>query len=70
MKKQYFSPDQDGFYGAYYPNSTSSKKANILRGMAAIQPIYHIFGKLPLAKKITQKILVFERDSVDLEENA
>ena len=46
------------------------KDDNILRGMAAIQPIYHIFGKLPLAKKITQKILVFERDSVDLEENA
>ena len=30
MKKQYFSPDQDGFYGAYYPNSTSSKKAMII----------------------------------------
>ena len=40
------------------------KDDNILRGMAAIQPIYHIFSKLPLAKKITQKILIFERDEV------
>ena len=38
------------------------KDDNILRGMAAIQPIYHIFSKPPLAKKITQKILIFERD--------
>ena len=40
------------------------KDDNILRGMAAIQPIYHIFSKLSLAKKITQKILIFERDEV------
>ena len=32
--------------------------------------VIHGLYKLPLAKKITQKILVFERDSVDLEENA
>ena len=38
------------------------KDDNILRGMAAIQPAYRIFGKLPLAKRITQKILIFERD--------
>ena len=30
MKKQYFSPDQDGFYGVYYPNSISSTKAMII----------------------------------------
>ena len=40
------------------------KDDNILRGMAVIQPIYHIFSKLSLAKKITQKILIFERDEV------
>lgn len=40
------------------------KDDNILRGMAAIQPAYQIFGRLPLAKKVTQKILVFERDTV------
>lgn len=30
MKKQYFSPDRDGFYGVYYPNMTSSIKAVVL----------------------------------------
>lgn len=29
MKKQYFSPEQDGFYGVYYPNPTPSRKAFI-----------------------------------------
>lgn len=29
MKKQYFDPDRDGFYGVYYPKTTSSGKAMI-----------------------------------------
>ena len=29
MKKQYFNPEQDGFYGVYYPNPVSSGKAMI-----------------------------------------
>lgn len=29
MKKQYFYPEQDGFYGVYYPNPTTSSKAFI-----------------------------------------
>ena len=29
MNKQYFSPEQDGFYGVYYPNPTPSRKAFI-----------------------------------------
>ncbi len=31
MKKQYFNPERDGFYGVYYPNSTPSSKAMIAR---------------------------------------
>ena len=30
MNKQYFTPEQDGFYGVYYPNSASSQKAVIV----------------------------------------
>lgn len=37
------------------------KDDNILRGMEAIAPVYGIFSRLPIAKKITQKILVFEK---------
>lgn len=29
MKMQHFSPEQDGFYGVYYPNPTPSRKAFI-----------------------------------------
>lgn len=29
MKQQYFSPEQDGFYGVYYPNPTPCRKAMI-----------------------------------------
>ena len=36
---------------------------NILRGMTAIQPMYRILSKLPITKKITQKILIFERNN-------
>ena len=38
------------------------KDDNILRGMAALSPLYKFFALLPVAKKITQKILVFEKD--------
>ncbi|MCM1321818.1 MAG: class I SAM-dependent methyltransferase [Bacteroides sp.] len=34
---------------------------NILRGKAAVHPFCRILGKLPAAKKIAQKILIFER---------
>lgn len=37
------------------------KDDNILRGMEAIAPVYRLFDRLPIAKKITQKILVFEK---------
>lgn len=37
------------------------KDDNILRGMEAIVPVYRLFSWLPAAKKITQKILVFEK---------
>ena len=39
------------------------KDDNILRGMTAIQPMYRILSKLPIVKKITQKILIFERNN-------
>lgn len=29
MKMQYFSPEQDGFYGVYYPNPAPGRKAFI-----------------------------------------
>lgn len=39
------------------------KDDNILRGMVAVHPIYRILGRLPIAKEITQKILIFEREN-------
>lgn len=30
MKKQYFSPEQDGFYGVYYPNPASDSKKAVI----------------------------------------
>lgn len=39
------------------------KDDNILRGMEAIASAYRLFSWLPAAKKITQKILVFEKVS-------
>lgn len=38
------------------------KDDNILRGMEAIQPVYRLFDWLPMVKKVTQKILVFEKE--------
>lgn len=38
------------------------KDDNILRGMELFSPIYKFVGLLPIAKKFTQKILVFEKD--------
>lgn len=38
------------------------KDDNILRGMAVLSPAYKIFTLLPVAKKFTQKILIFEKD--------
>lgn len=37
------------------------KDDNILRGMEAITPACRLFDWLPVAKKITQKILIFEK---------
>lgn len=38
------------------------KDDNILRGMEEIQPAYRLFDWLPIVKKATQKILVFEKE--------
>lgn len=38
------------------------KDDNILRGMAVFSPAYRLFEFLPVAKKVTQKILIFEKD--------
>lgn len=38
------------------------KDDNILRGMSVISPIYRLIALLPIAKKFTQKILIFEKD--------
>ena len=38
------------------------KDDNILRGMTSFSPVYKLFTLLPFAKKITQKILIFEKD--------
>lgn len=38
------------------------KDDNILRGMEKIQPMYRILSKLPIVKKVTQKILILEKD--------
>lgn len=35
---------------------------NILRGMEAIRPVYRLFDCLPIVKKASQKILVFEKE--------
>ena len=37
------------------------KDDNIIRGMATIYPILKMFSWVPYIKKITQKILVFEK---------
>ena len=37
------------------------KDDNILRGMAVFSPAYKLFALLPIAKKFTQKILIFEK---------
>lgn len=42
------------------------KDDNILRGMEAIAPVYRLFDWLPIAKKISQKILVFEKQSAKM----
>lgn len=38
------------------------KDDNILRGMASLSPIYKVIASLPIAKRFTQKILIFEKD--------
>lgn len=38
------------------------KDDNILRGMEAITPAYRLFKWLPIAKKMSQKILIFEKE--------
>ena len=38
------------------------KDDNILRGMEVFSPAYKLFALLPIAKKFTQKILIFEKD--------
>ena len=37
------------------------KNDNILRGMVKLNPVYKLFVWMPLVKKITQKVLVFEK---------
>ena len=38
------------------------KDDNILRGMELFSLAYRLFALLPIAKKVTQKILIFEKD--------
>ena len=38
------------------------KDDNILRGMELFSPVYRVLAVLPIAKKFTQKILIFEKD--------
>lgn len=38
------------------------KDDNIIRGMNKIVPVFRLFSLLPVAKKLSQKILVFEKD--------
>lgn len=38
------------------------KNDNILRGMQALNPFFVLVNRMPIAKKITQKILVFEKE--------
>ena len=38
------------------------KDDNILRGMKVLSPIYKVLALLPIAKRMTQKILIFEKD--------
>lgn len=38
------------------------KDDNIIRGMRVVVPAQRLFDWLPIAKKITQKILIFEKD--------
>ena len=56
MKKQYFSPEQDGFYGVYYSNPTSSSQA-----MIALLGIPH--SRLDIDEKLSHTILEWCRES-------
>ena len=38
------------------------KDDNILRGMELFSSAYRLLALLPIAKKVTQKILIFEKD--------
>ncbi len=39
------------------------KNDNILRGMATVNPVYRLVTWIPAVKKISQKILIFQKDS-------
>lgn len=41
------------------------KNDNIIRGMTEIMPILKPFRNLPLIKKVTQKILIFEKNMIE-----
>lgn len=48
--------------GALASGFRKVKDDNILRGMEAVAPVYRLFDWLPIAKRITQKILIFEKE--------
>jgi hypothetical protein len=43
-------------------NIDKIKDDNILRGMELFSSAYRLLALLPIAKKVTQKILIFEKD--------
>lgn len=52
--------------GALAAGFRKVKDDNILRGMEAIAPVCRLFDWLPAVKKMTQKILIFEKETSDV----
>ena len=52
MKREYFNTEQDGFYGAYYPNSQTCHRAVIQMFGDKIDDL--MIGSLTSAKKRLQ----------------
>ena len=42
------------------PDFRYKKEVSLVEGMKKIMPIYHVLGKIPAVKKISNKIIVME----------
>ncbi len=44
------------------PELNGVKDDNILRGMAKLYPVYGLISWMPAAKRMAEKILIFQKD--------